>query len=78
MEQEGQRQDEVRAQKWDLKNIKGENLETDQRNSSIVLLMKVSGQICLLQQFLELYSKFNVHLGCKHNSSTAIIPDVRR
>ena len=70
--------DDSTFQKWDPKDWDEDIFEGDERNSSLSLTMKISNQLSLLQQNLELYKKFNVHLGRKHKHSAADAPDALR
>ena len=70
--------DDGTFQKWDLKDWEEDTFETDERNSSLPVVMKIANQLSYLKELLELYKKFNVHLGCKHNRSAADVPNVLR
>ena len=65
-------------QKWGEKDWEEIIFESDERNSSLPVVMKIAHQLSYLKEILELYKKFNVHLGCKHNRSTADVLDVLR
>ena len=62
------------AQKWDLDDWDADDFDSDRQNMSLVVILKLANQLSLLKQFLEIYNKFNVHLGCKHNRFTTVVP----
>ena len=65
-------------EKWSPKDWNRDIFETDERKSSLTTVMKLASELNLLKEYLELYQKFNTHLGGKHHRSTASVPDVLR
>ena len=62
------------VQKWDLGDWDVDMFDSDKQNMSLAVIMKLANQLSLLKQFLEIYQKFNIHLGCKHNLFTTVVP----
>ena len=67
--------DDVRIfQKWNLEDWDVDMFDSDKQNMSLAVVIKLANQLSLLKQFLEIYQKFNVYLGCKHNLVTTVVP----
>lgn len=65
---ETQQVDPVR--KWDPKEWEAIEFDSDEENMSLAITMKLAYDLSLLKSFLEIYRKFNIHLGGKPNSRT--------
>lgn len=56
--------------KRDPKEWKKDEVDSVSQDTSLAVMMKLSHEISLLQEHLETYNHFNVHLGRKHKSYT--------
>ena len=65
-------------QKWSPKDWNKDIFETDEQKSSLTTFTKLSHEFSVLRENIEIYQKFNAHLGCKHPRSIADVPDVLR
>ena len=63
-----------RIQKWDVGDWDADTFDSDEQNMSLAVIIKLAHQLSLLQHFLEIYKRFNVHLGSEHNYSTTVVP----
>ena len=61
--------------KWDPKEWEAIEFDSDEENMSLAITMKLAYDLSLLKSFLEIYRKFNIHLGGKPNSRTLCTPD---
>ena len=52
-------------QKWNSKDWDGDRFESDDENMSLAVTMKLANELSLLKSFLQIYKKFNIHLGGK-------------
>ena len=50
-------------QKWDTKEWDENEFDSDEENMSLAVMMKLANELSLLKSFLEIYRKFNIHLG---------------
>ena len=55
-------------QKWDPKEWDEDEFDSDDENMSLAVTMKLANELSLLKSFLEIYRKFNIHLGGEYNS----------
>ena len=56
------------TQKWDPKEWDEDEFDSDDENMSLAVTMKLASELSLLKSFLEIYRKFNIHLGGEYNS----------
>lgn len=54
----------------DAKELEKDELESDDEYMSLAVMMKLSHELSLLQEYLEVYRKFNRRLGRKYNPCT--------
>lgn len=65
------RNDESKAiRKWKPTEWNEDEFESDEENMSLATTMKLASELSLLKSFLELYRKFNIHLGGKQSPRT--------
>lgn len=55
---------------WDPKDWDEDEFDSDDEHMSLAVMMKLSNELSLLKSFLELYRKFNIHLGGKKHPFT--------
>lgn len=63
-------------QKWDPKVWDENEFDSDEENMSLAVTMKLANELSLLKSFLEIYRKFNVHLGGKQSPCTLTMPNL--
>ena len=51
--------------KWNSKDWDGDRFESDDANMSLAATMKLANELSLLKSFIQIYKKFNIHLGGK-------------
>ena len=61
-------------QKWESEEWEEIEFDTDEENMSMAVMMKLANELSLLKSFLELYNKFNNHLGGKQSSNPLTNP----
>ena len=54
-------------QKWKPDEWDDNYLDSDRKNMSLAVMMKLGHQLSLLREFLDVYKRFNGHLGGKQN-----------
>lgn len=58
------------VKKWDMKEWDENEFDSDEENMSLAVTMKLANELSLLKSFLEIYRKFNIHLGGKQSPFT--------
>lgn len=53
-------------QKWEPSEWDENEFDSDDENMSLAVTMKLANELSLLKSFLEIYRKFNIHLGGKY------------
>ena len=53
-------------QKWESSEWDENEFDSDDENMSLAVTMKLANELSLLKSFLEIYRKFNIHLGGKY------------
>ena len=58
------------AQKWKPKEWDEDEFDSDEESMSLAITIKLANELSLLKSFLDLYRKFNIHLGGKQSLCT--------
>ena len=58
------------VQKWTLNEWDEDSFDSDEESMSLAITMKLANELSLLKSFLDLYKKFNIHLGGKQSHYT--------
>lgn len=67
--------DESKAiRKWGPKEWDETEFDSDEENMSLAVTMRLANELSLLKSFLEIYRKFNIHLGGKYGLITLECP----
>lgn len=66
------------VQRWKLNEWDDDEFDSDEESMSLAVTMKLANELSLLKSFLDLYRKFNIHLGGKQNLFTNTRPPLTR
>ena len=50
---------------WSVEDLEDDEEETDEETMSLTSTMKLAHELVLLKGYLEIYERFNIHLGGK-------------